>query len=145
MIRPGRDVLSLLLVLALSAAAAGQGPDGMPRFLVRPGVTCTRAQLEAGAKPDSNATHGVTPPVQKGPLARPRQPVSPLAGPDTTLLRFVVDTTGEIDPCSMRVLQESSPWWTESVAEVVFPVRFVPAKSRGRPIRYAITFRYRSQ
>ena len=145
MIRPGRDVLSLLLLLGLSAAAAGQEPGGMPRFLVRPGVTCTTAQLEAGAKPSSNPTSGVTPPVQKRPFARPKQPVSPLAGPDTTLLRFVVDTTGAIDPCSMRVLQESSPWWTERVAEVVFPAQFVPATSQGRPIRYVVTFRYRFQ
>lgn len=71
--------------------------------------------------------------------------MSPLAGPDTTLLRFVVDTTGAIDPCSMRVLQESFRGWTESVAEVVFPARFVPARFQGRPIRYVITFRYRFQ
>lgn len=145
MIRPGRDVLSLLLALGLSAAAAGQGPGPVARSVVPSGVSCTEAQLEAGAKPDSNATHGITPPVQKRPFARPKQPVSPLAGPDTTLLRFVVDTTGEIDPCSMRVLQESSPWWTERVAEVVFPAQFLPAMSQGRPIRYVITFRYRFQ
>lgn len=143
MIRPGRDVLSLLLVLGLFAAAAGQRPGGMPRLLVLPGVTCTTAQLEAGAKPDSNATHEVTPPVQKQPFARPRLSVSPLAGPDTTLLRFVVDTTGSIDPCSVRVLQESSRQWTESVVEVVLPARFLPARFQGRPIRYVVTFRYR--
>jgi hypothetical protein len=71
--------------------------------------------------------------------------VSPLAGPDTTLLKFVVDTTEAIDPCSMRVLQESSSWWSESVAEGVLAARFVPAKSGGRAIRYDITFRYRYQ
>lgn len=134
-----------LLLFALVATGAGQGPGPAPRPLVPPGVSCTAAQLEAGSKPDSNAIQGVTPPVQKRPFARPKEPVSPLAGPDTTLLRFVVDTTGAIDPCSMRVLQESSRWWTESVAEVVFPARFVPARFQGRPIRYVITFRYRFQ
>ncbi|HJR36058.1 MAG TPA: hypothetical protein VJ817_13970 [Gemmatimonadales bacterium] len=134
-----------LLLFALVATGAGQGPGPVSRVVVPPGVSCTAAQLEAGAKPDSNTTQGVTPPVQKRPYARPKEPVSPLAGPDTTLLRFVVDTTGAIDPCSMRVLQESSRWWTESVAEVVFPARFVPAKVAGRAIRYVITFRYRYQ
>ena len=142
MIRPGRDVLSLLLALGLSAAAAGQGPGPVPRALVPPGVSCTAAQLEAGSKPDSNATHGVTPPVQKRPPARPRLAVSPLAGPDTTRLRFVVDTTGEIDPCSVRILRESSRLWSESVVEAILQARFVPAKSRGRPIRHVITFQY---
>jgi len=54
----------------------------------------------------------------------------------------VVDTTGEIDPCSVRVLRESSRQWSESVLEVVLPARFVPARLRGKPIRYVITFRY---
>ena len=138
-------IFSALFVFAMVSTGAGQGPGPVPRSLVPPGMSCTAAQLEAGAKPDSNATQGVTPPVQKRPLARPKEPVSPLGGPDTTLLRFVVDTTGVVDPCSMRVLQESSPWWTESVAAVVFPARFIPAKSQGRPIRYVITFRYRFQ
>ena len=134
-----------LFVLALVSRGAGQGPGPVPRSVVPPGTSCTAAQLEAGAKPDSNATQGVTPPVQKRPFARPKEPVSPLAGPDTTLLRFVVDTTGAIDPCSMRVLQESSRWWTESVAEVVFAARFIPARAGSRPIRYVVTFSYRYQ
>jgi hypothetical protein len=137
--------ISALILAALVARGSGQGQDPVPRPLVPPGVSCTAAQLEAGAKPDSNATRGIIPPVQKRPFARPKEPVSPLAGPDTTLLRFVVDTTGAIDPCSMRVLQESFRGWTESVAEVVFPARFVPARFQGRPIRYVITFRYRFQ
>ena len=139
------NINTTLLLIALVARGAGQGPAPVPRSLVPPGVSCTAAQLEAGAKPDSNATHGVTPPVQERPFVAPKEPVSPLAGPDTTLLRFVVDTTGAIDPCSMRVLKESSPWWTASVAEVVYPARFVPARFQGRPIRYVITFRYRFQ
>ena len=135
--------MALPLFLLLWSGGAGQGLGA--RSLVPPGVSCTAAQLEAGAKPDTNETQGVTPPIQKRPFARPREPVSPLAGPDTTLLRFVVDTTGAVDPCSMRVLRESFPWWTESVAEVIFPARFVPATSGGRAIRYVITFRYRYQ
>jgi hypothetical protein len=117
----------------------------VPRALVPPGVSCTAAQLEAGAKPDSNATHGITPPVQKQPFARPRLAVSPLAGPDTTWLKFAIDTTGEIDPCSVRVLRESSRQWTESVVEAILQGRFVPAKFQGRPIRYVITFQYTHQ
>ena len=135
----------LLLLFALAGKGAAQGPSPDPRVLIPPGVFCNAAQLEAGTKPDSNVTHGVTPPVQQRPFARPKEPVSPLAGPDSTLLRFVVDTTGVIDPCSMRVLRESSRWWTESVAAVVFPARFDPAKFQGRPIRYIITFGYRFQ
>jgi hypothetical protein len=134
-----------LLLAALVASEVEQGPGPVPRPLVPPGVSCTAAQLEAGSKPDSNATHGVTPPVQQRPFARPKEPVAPLPGPDTTLLRFVVDTTGEIDPCSMRVLKESSRWWTERVAEVVYPARFVPARFQGRPIRYVIALRYQFQ
>ena len=136
-------IFSAFLVFGLVSRGSGQGPGPVPRSLVPPGVSCTPAQLEAGSKPDSNASHGVSPPVQKQPFARPRLAVSPLAGPDTTLLRFVVDTTGAIDPCSVRVLRESSPQWTESVVEIVLPARFLPARFQGRPIRYVITFRYR--
>ena len=132
----------LLLLFALAATGAAQGLGPVPRALVPPGISCTAAQLEAGSRPDSNETLGATPAVQKRPFARPRLALSPLAGQDTTLLRFVVDTTGEIDPCSVRVLRESSRQWSESVLEVVLPARFVPARLRGKPIRYVITFRY---
>jgi hypothetical protein len=101
--------------------------------------------VEAATKPDTNDTHGIIPPVHKRPFARPRLALSPLAGPDTTLLRFVVDTIGEIDPCSVRVLRESSRQWTESVVEAILQARFVPARSQGRPIRYVITFQYRQE
>ena len=134
-----------LLLFALASKGVPQGPDPVPRVLVPPGFSCTPAQLEAGTKPDSNPTRGITPAVQKQPFARPRLAASPLAGPDTTLLRFVVDTTGIIDPCSVRVLQESSRQWTESVVEAVLPARFIPARFQGRPIRYVITFRYEAQ
>jgi hypothetical protein len=136
---PGGRRHLFLAMLVLPAGAAGQVA------VVPPGVSCTAAQLEAGAKPDSNQTYGITPPVQQRPFARPREPASPLAGPDTTVIRFVVDTTGAVDPCSLRVLRESSAWWTESVAEVVLPAKFRPAKSGGRAIRYVVTFSYRYQ
>lgn len=138
------ESLARLIVPILFTGTVGQGP-GVPRSLVPPGVSCTEAQIEAGAKPDTNQTHGIIPPVQHRLFARPREPVSPLAGPDTTVIRFVVDTTGAVDPCSLRVLRESSPWWTERVAEVVLPARFRPATSGGRAIRYVVTFRYRYQ
>ncbi|HEY9518674.1 MAG TPA: hypothetical protein VIQ98_05420 [Gemmatimonadales bacterium] len=137
--------LATLFLFALVARGTGQGPVQVPQSLVAPGVSCTRAQLEAGAKPDTNDTQGIIPPVPKRPFARPRLALSPLAGPDTTLLRFVVDTTGEIDPCSVRVLRESSREWTESVVEAILQGRFVPARSQGRPIRYVITFQYRQE
>lgn len=140
----GPEFLALLIGPLLFIGTVGQGP-GVPRSLVLPGVSCTAAQIEAGAKPDTNATHGITPAVQLRPFAPPRQPASPLAGPDTTVIRFVVDTSGAVDPCSLRVLRESSPWWTESVAEVVLPARFRPATSGGHAIRYVVTFRYRYQ
>lgn len=135
--------IATLLLVVLVARGAGQGP--VPQSLVPPGGWCTAAQLEAGSKPDSNATHGIIPPVHKRPFARPRLALSPLAGPDTTLLKFVVDTTGEIDPCSLRVLRESSRQWTESVVEAILQGRFLPARSQGRPIRYVFTFQYRHQ
>jgi len=136
---PGGRRHLFLAMLVLPAGAAGQVA------VVPPGVSCTAAQLEAGAKPDTNQTHGIIPPVNKRPFARPRLALSPLAGPDTTLLKFVVDTTGEIDPCSVRVLRESSRQWTESVIEAILEGRFLPARSRGRPIRYVTTFQYRHQ
>ena len=142
----GRPHLFLtMLVVILPAGAAGQVAGPVSRSLVPPGVSCTEAQIEAGGRPDTNATHGITPPVQLRPFARPRQPASPLAGPDTTVIRFVVDTTGTVDPCSMRVLRESSAWWTESVAEVVLAAKFRPATSGGRAIRYVVTMRYQYQ
>ena len=135
-----RLVLIVSLVLP-GVHLAAQEVDLKPRHVIPPGVSCTTAQLEGAAKPDTNPGPPVRPPVQTRPIPKPRLAILP-TGPDETVLLFVVDTTGAVDPCSVRVLRESSRLWTESVVEALLQSRFAPATLQGRPIRFVTRFRY---
>jgi hypothetical protein len=76
-------------------------------------------------------------------------PSSPPAGyvpgvpqaPVTTTLRFVLDTTGEIDVCSIEVLDETSREWTRSLLAVMKSWRFRPGDVDGHPVRISYTVR----
>ena len=134
----------LVLIVSLvwpGVRFAAQEVDVKPRQVIPPGVSCTTDQLVGAAKPDTNPGPPVRPPVQTRRIAKPRLAIL-YTGPDETVLVFVVDTTGAVDPCSVRVLRESSRLWTESVVEALLQSRFSPATLQGRPIRFVTKFRY---
>jgi TonB family protein len=46
---------------------------------------------------------------------------------------FVVDSTGRVDPMTVRVLHSDEPLFTRSVLEALRGMRFLPAEVRGAP------------
>ena len=47
-------------------------------------------------------------------------------------MRFVVDTTGRVDPASVEVLESSHELFTAAVRETLARLRFVPAEYNGK-------------
>ena len=52
-----------------------------------------------------------------------------------TMLRFVVDTAGWVDRCSITLVEESSAAWTAAVLAELRGARYRPAWKGGRRVR----------
>jgi TonB family protein len=55
---------------------------------------------------------------------------------------FVVDTTGRVDPSSVRVLESDEPRFSESVRTALSEMRFRPASRGGRAVRQLVEQRF---
>ena len=55
---------------------------------------------------------------------------------------FVVDTTGRVDPTSVRVLESDEPRFSESVRTALGEMRFRPASRGGRAVRQLVEQRF---
>jgi protein TonB len=87
------------------------------------------------------------------PLSALDRAVQPLAGnraPDypadlrragiegTVRVRFIVDTTGRVEPASLVIVSADEPRFVEAVRRAVPPMRFSPAEARGRKVRMLV-------
>lgn len=52
-----------------------------------------------------------------------------------TTLRFIVDRSGKIDRCSIVLLEEGAPEWTEAVVRELRSARYQPARRGGQTVR----------
>lgn len=59
------------------------------------------------------------------------------------LAEFVVDSTGRVDPASVRVLDSPDPLFGEAVRASLRGARFTPGTVRGRPVRTLARRAYR--
>jgi hypothetical protein len=51
-----------------------------------------------------------------------------------SLIRFVVEPTGKINRCSIVLVQEASPEWTDSVVTKLRSSRYEPARREGQKV-----------
>jgi protein TonB len=70
----------------------------------------------------------------------PRYPESlRLAGvAGDVVVRFVVDTTGRVEPLSVQIVRSTHPLFTEAVRRVLPGARFAPAEAGGRRVRQLV-------
>src|SRR5882724_1959545 len=65
---------------------------------------------------------------------------SPIMG-GVAVVRFVVDSTGGVEPASITVASSPSPALREALADHVRPVRFSPGRVQGRAVRVLVQWR----
>src|SRR5882672_450632 len=65
---------------------------------------------------------------------------SPIMG-GVAVVRFVVDSTGGVEPASIAVVSSPSPALGEALADHVRPVRFSPGRVQGRAVRVLVQWR----
>jgi TonB family protein len=58
---------------------------------------------------------------------------------------YVVDTTGQVDVTTIRIMSSDHPGFTASVQVALAEMRFRPAKRRGRPVRQLVEQQFRFQ
>jgi len=51
---------------------------------------------------------------------------------------FVVDSTGRVEPGSVRILDSAHPLFERAVRDALVAMRFVPAEARGRTVRQLV-------
>lgn len=63
------------------------------------------------------------------------------------VVKFIIDTTGAVEPNSFRVVSSTSSDFTRAVVEAAPTLRYRPAIVKGRPVRQEteLTFRFRVQ
>jgi len=65
---------------------------------------------------------------------------SPIMG-GVALVRFVVDSTGRVEPGSIAVVSSPSPALRETLVDHVRPARFSPGRVQGRAVRVVMQWR----
>jgi TonB family protein len=65
---------------------------------------------------------------------------TPIMG-GVAVVRFVVDSTGGVEPASIAVVSSPSPALAEALADHVRPVRFSPGRVQGRAVRVLLQWR----
>jgi len=65
---------------------------------------------------------------------------TPIMG-GVAVVRFVVDSTGAVEPASIGVVSSPSPALAEALADHVRPVRFSPGRVQGRAVRVLLQWR----
>lgn len=139
-----RIVCALCVCLAVPVRLLGQGPDQLRRLSaaetgcdsLQPAPTDSVYEAEAVDRP------------AKAPYVRVNAMPYRMREVQTgrTMLRFVVDSAGWVDRCTIALVEESSSDWTTAVLPELRRARFEPARKGGRRVRQVVyqVFIYRS-
>ena len=57
------------------------------------------------------------------------------AAPEQSMMVFVVDTSGRVEPASVRIIESSHHAFDDAAGDAVVRARFQPARLRGQPVR----------
>jgi hypothetical protein len=129
--------LSLTVLAAAGARLAAQEPGELPR---RPPAQETGCDSSAaGSGEPEYVVDSVDRPVQARRLPIEGMPVrirEVTSG--RSVFRFVVETSGRIDRCSIEVVEETSRAWSEAVLKELRVARYDPARRGGRPVRQLV-------
>ena len=132
-----------LLAVMVSGVAAAQTPTDVSqrpeRITTVPGVRCDSAR--ADTLPDSAiiSFNSVDVPPRLLSAVTPAVPGSVGHTAARTVLELVVDRMGRLDACHVRVLEETSPAWTDAILHALKKARYSPAQRYGLDV--AVRFR----
>ncbi len=138
-----RFFLGLVAVALLTNSASGQGtialsPTETGDTLVAQfqGVTCTPEQRLAGAGPNLSGHDSipgvVAPKLTSWPSPYRFRPASTDTPPIRVRLTYVVDSTGRVDLCTVRVIGAYTADWRDAILQLVPKMKYSPGTLSGR-------------
>jgi hypothetical protein len=131
------SLLSLVFVAlnGVTTQAPGQASESLGRPVTLPDARCESSTRQ---RPDSTVTpiRDAEIPPRLLSFVSPTLPTAVKRAGATTVLELVVDSTGRLDPCDVRVVEETVPAWTDAVLRALRKARYSPAQS------YASTWQF---
>lgn len=67
---------------------------------------------------------------------------TPMVRPGVALFRFIVDTSGAVEPLSVQVVTSPNPVLNDAFLGQIRAARFTPARVAGRAVRVSLQWRY---
>jgi hypothetical protein len=125
------------LSLMIAGRVAAQASDSLPRQLSSEETGCD--SLQKSTTDPVYEADAVDAPVQARRLPIKDMPFRTrevLSG--RSAFRFIVEASGRIDRCSIELLEETIPDWTEAVLRELRHARYQPARLEGRPVRQRV-------
>jgi hypothetical protein len=129
-------MLPPLAILALGSAGplAAQYRDTLPRPLTAAETGCdTLERPPIDSVYEAEAVDRPVEPIRLQIKDLPFRAREVIKG--RSVFRFIVESSGRINRCSIELLEETTPEWTAAVVKELRRVRYEPARLAGKPVR----------
>jgi len=130
-LRLGIRLLAFVAITVVSTRASAQVPQNSGRVVALPGARCDSAGSDVVTDSTIIPFENVDVPARLISLVNPVVPRSLKHTTARTVLELVVDATGKVDPCHVRLVEETAPAWTEAVLRALKTARYSPAQKYG--------------
>src|SRR5918998_1632182 len=133
----GAYSLPAIAILAVAFAELASAQAGPPRELSARETRCDTSQPVSGDSVYESTT--VDEPVQAERLQIDDMPLrvrEVISG--RSVFRFIVEPSGRIDRCSIVLVEETSPIWTEAVLKQLRQARYRPARRGSHMVRQRV-------
>ena len=133
----GAYSLPAIAILAATLAGPVSAQAGSPRELSAGETGCDTSQRVSSDSVYESAT--VDEPVQAERLQIDDMPLrvrEVISG--RSVFRFIVEPSGRIDRCSIVLVEETSPIWTEAVLKELRQARYHPGRRGGQKVRQRV-------
>jgi hypothetical protein len=137
--------LGLLAFIATTAAsvwAPTLGAQTPARLATLPGARCDSSLSDTLTDSTIVSLNSADVPPRLLSVVTPVPPSSLHHTVARTALELVVDKTGKLDPCHIRVIDETAPAWTDAVLRALKNARYSPGQRYGLavPVRFTQAF-----
>ena len=133
--------LAFVALALVTTKARAQSPDTVGRAVMLPGAHCDGTVRQPTDSTVTSIREGDVLPRLLS-VVTPTPPTAVKHAGATTVLELVVDATGKLDPCDVRVVEETVPAWTDAVLRSLKKARYGPAQRYGLnvTVRFRQTF-----
>ena len=127
--------------LSLVGACAGRGANtaGAPVARCSAALVPTPTDTLLRLYDDSEVTTPAVPVPDSGSVHPPDPTLRVVGLPQRAVVRFIVDTLGHAEPCSLELLETTNPVWGDAALRQARRIRFYPARRGTRAVRQVVT------